>query len=146
MTLLFVVVYDLRHKVIPWSCSIALALLAVGGLVGGVIPVGWGAWWAGPVLAAPLILLFAVSRGTWMGLGDGALELGLGWLLGATAGLSALMLAFWVGAGVGIVLILARRGVTIRSEVPFAPFLVLGAAAAYFLHVDFFQTLPLLFS
>jgi len=146
MTLLFVVMYDLRHKVIPLSCSALLALLALGGLWWGVLPVGWGSWWAGPALAAPLLLLSLVSRGAWMGWGDGALELSLGWFLGVTAGLSALMLAFWAGACVGIVLLAARQGVTMRTEVPFAPFLILGATIAYFLHVDFLQTLPLLFS
>src|SRR3989338_2725738 len=93
--LLFVLVYDLRHKIIPLSCS---ALLA-----------------------------------------------GLGLLLGLTAGLTAFMLAFWSGAVVGIVLLCLPRGYTMKSEVPFAPFLIFGAACAYFLHVDLFYTLPTLF-
>lgn len=143
MTLLFVAVYDLRHKIIPWSCSIFLAILGLCQVWGS----GFNLWYviAGPALAAPLVLLWLFSGGRAMGLGDGALELGLGWLLGFTAGLTAFMLAFWFGAAVGIALVALRRGVTIKSEVPFAPFLILGAAAAYFLHVDFFQSLPTLF-
>ena len=80
-----------------------------------------------------------------MGWGDGALQLGLGWLLGLTAGLTAFMLAFWAGAVVGILLMLFSARVTMKSEVPFAPFLIFGAACAYFLYVDFFPTLPALF-
>ena len=93
-----------------------------------------------------------------MGWGDSALELGLGWLLGLTAGLTAFVLAFWIGAAVGIGLILIERGFTptptskklvwgytMKSEVPFAPFLIAGAALALFLDVDIFQTLPALF-
>ena len=80
-----------------------------------------------------------------MGLGDGALELSLGWFLGLTMGLTALFAAFWSGAVVGIGLIVLRRGITIKSEVPFAPFLIFGAAVAYFLHADLFPALPLLF-
>ncbi len=154
MTLLFVVVYDLRHTVIPWSCSILLAVLAfislfvsfgsLGNLVQLHVPGMW-ALLAGPLLALPLTLISLVSRGRWMGWGDGALELSLGWFLGLAAGGSALMLAFWIGAAVGILLIALKKGLTMRSELPFAPFLILGALAAQFFHVDFLSSLPLLF-
>jgi len=143
MTLLFIVVYDLRHQIIPWSAS---GLLAVLSLVH-VWTLGFDIWSlaAGPILAAPLLLLSLVSRGRWMGWGDGALQLGLGWLLGLTLGLTAFMLAFWAGAVVGVLLILFSKRVTMKSEVPFAPFLIFGAACAYFLHVDFFSSLTLFF-
>jgi prepilin signal peptidase PulO-like enzyme (type II secretory pathway) len=64
--------------------------------------------------------------------------------LGLTVGLTALILAFWFGAAVGITLISLKKGFKMKSELPFAPFLVLGALVAHFLHVDFFATLPLL--
>jgi leader peptidase (prepilin peptidase)/N-methyltransferase len=154
MILLFVVVYDLRHQVIPWSCSILLAILALGSLfvsfgspdhiLDFVSPDMWRLL-AGPLLALPLTLLSAVSMGRWMGWGDGALELSLGWFLGLTMGGSALMLAFWIGAAVGILLMAAKKGLTMKSELPFAPFLVCGALIAQFFHVDFLSSLPLLF-
>ena len=157
MTLLFVVVYDIRHGIIPWSVSgllAALALVYIGfsflGYLDFVSPniltksLTWSLL-AGPILAAPLFFFSLVSRGTWMGWGDSALELSLGWLLGLTVGATALVLAFWSGAAVGIALILFKRGYKMKSELPFAPFLVLGALAAHFFHVDFFATLPLLF-
>ena len=142
MTLLFVVVYDLRHSIIPWSCS---GVLAVLGIVH-VYFLGFSFWSfaAGPALAAPLLLLSLVSGGRWMGWGDGALELGLGWLLGPTAGLSAFIVAFWSGAAVGIAVLVFAKGYTMKSELPFAPFLILGAGVAYFFHVDIFSTLPAL--
>lgn len=143
LTLLFVVVYDIRHKIIPWG---ALGLLAVLTLCNVYLqgPTGY-ALLAGPALAAPLLLLSLVSKGRWMGWGDGLLEMSLGWLLGLTAGLTALIGAFWAGAIVGIIAIGLSKRYTMSSEVPFAPFLILGAASAYFLHVDFFQALPALF-
>jgi leader peptidase (prepilin peptidase)/N-methyltransferase len=142
LVLVFVFVYDLRHQIIPWSASGALAVL-------GLLHV-WSAgassldFAAGPLLAAPLFILSLVSRGTWMGWGDSALMLGLGFFLGLTAGLSALVMAFWAGALVGIGLMLARTRYTMKSEVPFAPFLIFGAACAYFLNVDLFTSLPAL--
>jgi len=144
MVLLFIFVYDLRHKIIPWS---AMGLLALGALV-----LMWIEYrltltglLAGVYLALPLVAFSVVSRGQWMGWADGILEFGLGLLLGLSAGLSALMMAFWLGAIVGILLLSLPRGYTMRSEVPFAPFLILGAALAYFLHVDFLQILSPLF-
>ena len=158
MTLLFVVVYDLRHTVIPWSASGLLIILSFLSLFISFdstpvflhAPSVW-ALLAGPLLSLPLTALSAVSHGRWMGWGDGVLELSLGWFLGLTVGLTALMCAFWLGAFVGVALIVLQKrftrqggGFTMKSELPFAPFLVCGAALAYFYHVDFFQTLPLL--
>jgi leader peptidase (prepilin peptidase)/N-methyltransferase len=158
MTLLFVVVYDIKHTIIPWSCSGLLAALAFFSLFFNFatfhfgVPTLWQVL-AGPLLASPLFLLSLVSRGTWMGWGDSALELSLGWFLGVSMGFTALMLGFWIGAGVGLVLMalstffkrLGFFGYTISSEIPFAPFLVLGALLAHFFHVDFFSTLGPLF-
>ena len=150
MTLLFIVVYDIRHTVIPWSASGFLAVLAFTSLFfsSDFLYIGLPyvvSLLAGPVLALPLFLFSLVSKGTWMGWGDSALELSFGWLLGLTVGLTALVLAFWFGAIVGIALIVASKRYTIKSEVPFAPFLALGVLIVHFLHVDFFATLPLLF-
>lgn len=159
MTVLFIVVYDLRHQIIPWSCSFLLAFLCAASLF--VSASGFGdpaalSLAAGPLLALPLFLLSLLSMGRWMGWGDSLFELSLGWLVGLTQGLTALMLAVWIGAATGLLLIAharltptaaslkSARGFTMKSEIPFAPFLALGAALAYFFHVDFFSTLPLL--
>lgn len=143
LTLLFIFVYDLRHQVIPWSANGLLVLLAIGGLV--AFHASPTDWLAGPLLALPLFLLSLVSGGKWMGWGDAPLQLGLGWFLGLWAGLTGLVLAFWAGALVGIVLMLCSSRYTMRSEVPFAPFLIFGAWCAYFLHVDLFSNIPALF-
>ncbi len=162
MTLLFVSIYDIKHTIIPWSCSLLLLALAFGNLFFSFSSLQYGvpSMWmllAGPLLALPLFLLSLVSMGRWMGWADSVLELSLGALLGLSAGATALMLAFWIGALVGIVLIVLSRlpvyfssradifRYTIKSELPFAPFLILGAALAYFFHVDFFSSLTLFF-
>ncbi len=151
LTILFIVVYDVRHMVIPWSSSILLFVLAALHLL--LVPPSslWNLF-AGPLLALPFLLLSLVSNGRWMGWGDSGLELSLGMLLGLTPGITALLLGVWSGALVGIALILIARltptkhsrvkgeGFTIHSEIPFAPFLALGAALVFFFHVDFFST------
>ena len=143
LALLFIVVYDLRHNIIPWSAlgiftlsAFVLVLLEQRDILQALM--------AGILLAVPLFAFSAVSRGRWMGLGDGMLEFGLGLLLGLSAGASALVLAFWIGAVVGIALLSLKGRYTMKSEVPFAPFLVLGAACVYFLHVNFLTYLSVL--
>ncbi len=143
LVLLFLTVYDLRHQILPWSALFVLSTLALLQIF--IAGASVLAFVAGPASAAPLFLLSLVSRGQWMGWGDAPLGLGVGWLLGLTAGLTAVVLAFWIGASVGIVLLLLSKRYTIKSEVPFAPFLVAGAACAYFLNVDFFQNISALF-
>lgn len=140
--LLFIVMYDLRHQIIPWSASFTLGGLAALWVI--VTGPTLEAFFAGPILATPLAFLSLISKGRWMGWGDAPLQLSLGWFLGLSMGFSALVLSFWIGALVGITLIGVSRAYTMRSEVPFAPFLVLGAASAYFLHVDLLQVLKAL--
>lgn len=144
LVLLFILVYDLRHKIIPWSAL--LLLLALSALPLAAVPaLPLDALLAGPLLALPLFLLALVSRGRWMGWADAPLQLSLGWLLGLSAGLTALMGAFWSGALVGIALLVLAKGYRMKSEVPFAPFLIGSAWVVHFFHVDFFPLLPLLF-
>lgn len=148
MLALFIVVYDVRHKVIPSVCSMLLGCTSLVYIYvsGALSP---EALLAGPILAAPFFLISLLSAGTWMGWGDGWLQLSFGWLLGLLAGFTAVMLGIWSGAIAGIFLVLYSQapwrrkgsGFTMKSELPFAPFLALGAAVVYFLHVDLFSSL-----
>ncbi len=140
LTLLFIFVYDLRHQIIPVP-ALALLLLFAGAYLSYAAPVPHNLF-AGVALAAPLLMLALVSRGRWMGFGDAPLMLALGSFLGLSAGLTAFMLAFWLGACVGIVLLVVHKGYRMKSEVPLAPFLIVGAWATHFFHVDFFPNLP----
>ncbi len=143
-------VYDIRHSVIPWICSGLLAVLSLATVFLSSAPL-IPALLAGPLLALPLLSISFFSKGRLMGWGDGFFELSLGWLLGLSAGFTALILAVWTGALVGILLALVSQlswksrtsGFTMKSEIPFAPFLGFGCALVYFFHVDIFSTLSL---
>lgn len=129
--LLVVLVYDAKHKIIPDSFVYAFDALAFAGLFAGGI-----SWWhmpvfeqliAGPLLAAPFALIWVVSGGRWMGLGDAKLVLGIGWFLGVNAGINALILAFWIGAAVSVIwLFSAYKRFKPKTEIPFGPYLILG--------------------
>lgn len=148
---LFVVIaaYDWRHLIIPNGPVYAFIILALGhslwlSLV--VSPYAWSQLFnyvlTGCALAAFFWILWWLSRGRWLGFADGKLALGIGFWLGPVAGVSAVVLAFWLGAVVGLALMLVsrllrRRGrVTMKSELPFAPFLVLGTALVVFWHLN----------
>lgn len=135
MTLLFIGVYDLRHKVIPDSGSVLLALLALVfvGLRGDLLSLDF---FLSSLLPLPLLALSLFSGGRAMGWGDGKLMLGVGWFLGAFKGFVALLFSFWIGMIAAVFLLFplsGRRGrLTMKSEIPYAPFLIIGAAIAYF--------------
>jgi prepilin signal peptidase PulO-like enzyme (type II secretory pathway) len=86
---------------------------------------------SGFFIAAPFAFFWLVSKGKWMGLGDAKLAIGLGWLLGLSRALSGLVLAFWIGSVVGLTLVIFSKKHGMKSEIPFAPFLVLGALLAF---------------
>lgn len=142
LTLLFIFVYDLRHKIIPTSAL----LLFLGLCLLYAWSIGFAPWsMAGGLLAVPFLLCWVASRGRAMGFADAPLELGLGVLLGLSAGLTALFLAVWAGALVGIALVIGAKGYRMKSELPLGPFLIAGAWVVHFFHVDFFPLLPYLF-
>lgn len=99
----------------------------------------------GPILFCSLGGLWLLSKGRAIGFGDAKLALAIGVLLGAPAGISAIVLSFWIGAVFGLLLIGISRfsplfgghkRITIRTEIPFAPFLVLGAWFAVILELN----------
>jgi leader peptidase (prepilin peptidase)/N-methyltransferase len=129
--LVVIAVYDIKHKIIPDTFNYAFAALALLTLF-----VGGGSWWyvpgfwsliAGPLLAIPFALLWLVSRGRWMGLGDGKLMLGIGWMTGVAAGINAIIVSFWIAAAVSVVwLFITYKRFKPKTEVPFGPYLILG--------------------
>lgn len=138
--LVVITVYDLRHKIIPDGVvytfdGFAFVGLFLGGM--GMQPVLhaphlWSVL-AGPILALPFALLWVISRGKWIGLGDAKLILGIGWLLGMHGGINAIVLAFWTGAIISIGWLLATKGgIKRKTEIPFGPFLVLGTLIVWF--------------
>ncbi len=142
--LIVITAYDIKHKVIPDMLALLLAVLAFGGLflfqdfvfslhLPTVLEM-----LTGVLISLPFALLWLVSRGRWMGLGDAKLLVGLGWVLGLSRVLSALALAFWGGAIIGICLVLVYKKYALKSEIPFAPYLVLGTLLAFLFDLHLF--------
>jgi len=190
--LLFIYVHDGRTMIIPrWAVwlfnGLAFASLflvfpadSLAVSQAGLQAPGWLEALSGPIIATPLVAIWLVSGGRAMGLGDGKLALGIGWLLSLLEAVSAVMLAFWIGALVSLALIGLQRmwksattqkitqsiikldqptdltepeekntdkdgssdsgvdsaasdqDITMKTAVPFGPFLILGLLIIYF--------------
>jgi prepilin signal peptidase PulO-like enzyme (type II secretory pathway) len=156
--LLAITVYDMRHTIIPDEWVIAFGILALSAAF--LFPLdartsAFEAFVAGPIAAAPLFFLWLISGGRWMGLGDPKLALGIGWLLGFPPGLISIFFSFILGSAILVPLLVTERiithmrsyqtgsgGLTMKSEVPFGPFLIGSALIVWFLHIFGIQ-LPL---
>lgn len=136
--LIIIFVYDLKHYIIP-DKIIYPAIIASGiwyvvyGLIFNHFPVYEMLYTIYSAIGAAFFFLMIVliSRGKWMGVGDIKLAFLMGILLGWPNILVALFLAFFIGAIIGLGLIVAGKK-TIKSEVPFGPFLVIGTFLAMF--------------
>lgn len=154
--LLASLVSDLRAKLIPdiflYAALIGAFLLLFINFPGNALTVpALAALAAGPALAAPFFLLWFFSKGRAMGSGDIWLALALGWLVGLPGIVSVFLLAFWIGAASALLFIgyerlcntlrikawvLPREPLTMKSAVPFGPFLIGAACVVFFFHVD----------
>lgn len=141
--LMVIAVYDFFHFIIPNRyvySFIVLSLVSIGVKIVATPNEGVLLVLSGLLVALPFAFLWFISRGTWMGFGDVKLALGIGWFLGMSGGFSAVMYAFWLGALYGIPVLTLRwlsnhqhfrlfrrsKRFTMKSEVPFGPFLIAG--------------------
>lgn len=140
--LLVIAVHDFKHKIIPDSLAIFLGTLAIVGLFlfeGNMFYPHFPDMWdylRGILFALPFAALWFFSKGTWMGLGDAKIAISIGWIFGVTVGISAIILAFWIGALVGVVLLLLKKVRGVKSEMPLAPFIALGALIAFLFEIN----------
>src|SRR3989344_4994004 len=122
--LIIIFVYDLKHYLILDKVLWPAVILAAG------YELWQGNFWSAAVGALVLAwffgLLFAVSRGRWIGFGDVKLGIFLGLLTGWPEVLVLFFLAYLSGAAVGVGLMAAgTRG--LADRVPFGTFLTASA-------------------
>ena len=153
--LVVILTYDIYHFIIPDSLTIALGalvflLIGHSYLVRGVSLETIGFDILAAVIGASFFLfLWLVSKGKWLGFGDVKLAFPLGLLVGAGSVFSFVVMSFWIGAVVSLVILgiqrvrrgkshlrLVSQAYTMKSEVPFAPFLIAGALVTFFLKIN----------
>lgn len=157
-------VYDVRHMIIPDELTVTVGFIAcifIGyaifqgseysvivthGIAGACATLFfWGLWY--------------ISKGRWIGFGDVKLAFPFGFMVGLEGVFSMVVLSFWIGAVISLALLglerLSKRGkvrlhflsspITIKSEVPFAPFFIAGFLLVHLLHADIFTITYALF-
>ena len=133
--LAFIVMYDLRHTVVPTAASTLLIIFSLTYALltsGGAEHLGQTLMTAG-VIGFGFFLLHYFSRGRAMGLGDSPVALALSLLTGGSLAIAGLLFSFWIGAVVGIAILVATpKGHRMGIEVPFVPFLAAGYVLVYF--------------
>jgi leader peptidase (prepilin peptidase)/N-methyltransferase len=147
--LLVITIYDFRHKIIPDKIVYPFIILCLVSIIWKVTAVAGFAFLpaivAGPLLAAPFFFLYFFSKGKAMGFGDVKLALGIGWLVGIVGAISVFLLSFWIGAIVGVVLMAFSKRHGIKSEIPFAPFMIVATAIVSILGVGIQTFFPIWF-
>lgn len=155
-----ILLYDIRHKIIPDGLSAAFGALAFSGLffitkVDGffsasffLIPTLWHVL-AGLIVPLPFVLIWIISKGQWIGLGDPKLMVGMGFLFGISQGFTAVFVSFWIGALFAISLMIINKILNktllrtgkksiMKEELPFAPFLIFGVLVTLVFNIHLF--------
>lgn len=154
--LVVVAVYDLYHMVIPnFFVGLLIAIAFFLTILKYLVLPDWQtiAWQllAGILSYGFFASLWFFSKGRWIGYGDAKLAFPLGYVVGLVGAFSMIVLSFWIGAVISLSLIgytwlKQKRGqstlrflaqpLTMKSEVPFAPFLIIAFFLVYLLGAD----------
>lgn len=134
--LVLVFVYDLKHSIIPDFATFSLIGISFLYLVlESFIEKDFNIFLSGVLSAISIFLffffLFYFTKGRGMGFGDVKFVIFMGLFLRFPNIILAFFLSFSLGAIIGLLLIFLKRK-KLKSEVPFAPFLIIGTFIAYF--------------
>ena len=131
--LAFIVLYDMRHTIVPPQASSALLVLCAvhaALTLPSLVDLGIALMIAG-AFALMFLALHVFSRGK--GLGDVPVVLALS-LFAAPYAFAGFLFSFWTGGLFGVAVLVTRpKGPKMGIEVPFVPFLALGFLLAYFI-------------
>lgn len=136
---------DLKHKIIPNIIvypAIAISIMYHLSssnyqlLITNYLPAAVGAFLF-------FLLLFFVTQGKGMGFGDVQFSILLGLFLGFPGIVFAIYIAFLTGALVSMILVLGRH-YSIKSAIPFGPFLIFGTLVMFFFREKIIELFPFL--
>jgi prepilin signal peptidase PulO-like enzyme (type II secretory pathway) len=125
-----IMIYDLRHTIVPFEMASILMAIGVIFTVYRQIHSGFVLLDAmsGLIVATPFAIMYFFSKGKWVGFGDVMLYIAFGFILGLPMGVTTFFYSIWLGAFVSLVLILThKKEYGLKSEIPFTPFIIIAA-------------------
>lgn len=145
--LIVILMYDIRHKIIPDVLVYQLIALGIGVLLFRdlVLP-SYGVFFGflqGMLVALPFYLIWLVTKGKGLGFGDVKLSLAFGLFLGLAQGIVFFFFSFWIGAVVGVVLLALSKKYSMKSEIAFAPFMIVAFFLVTLWQIDISQLFTL---
>jgi prepilin signal peptidase PulO-like enzyme (type II secretory pathway) len=158
--LMVVAVYDLYHMVIPNQLVLVTTFLAIAYFIlvyNSSFTIGILLQHVAASMASFLFYggLWFVSKGRWIGFGDAKLSIPFGFILGPLGTFSCIIFSFWIGAIVSLLLLglpvlfgqiqrcyscvavaNSKKSFTMKSEIPFAPFMITAFLLVYLYQLD----------
>lgn len=139
----FIFLFDLIHYLIPDVAVFTLLLISVAflffnqqtALLSNVV--------TGLLASLLFAILYVVSHGQWVGLGDVKLVFLIGLVFGYPFGVLIVIVSIWAAALIGVILLITKRA-TPKTALPFGSFLSL-TAVLYVLFIDHVQIYRWLF-
>lgn len=118
-------IYDLKHQILPEEFILPGLLLAIFGNFFFFPQFFINSLLTGLSIFLFFILVWFLTKKKGMGFGDSKMALGFGIFLGFPQAIFGLILSFWLGAIVGLILLFLKKA-NLKTPFPFGPFLFLG--------------------
>ena len=139
--------YDLRHKLVPLGSALTLIIIGLAFQVFKIVnfysyytsfsTIFWLDIFSGFLIALPFTLIYLFTKGRGVGMGDILIFFGIGYLAGFIYGLTIFLFSVWIGAIFSIILLLWKgKSYNRKSQIPFAPFIILATILVLFLKID----------
>jgi leader peptidase (prepilin peptidase)/N-methyltransferase len=130
--------YDIRHKVVPsffFLMFLILSLIAM--VIRFVTEADFYVFLAPIFVALPFLLAFIVTKGKALGFGDILMYMAVGAFFGLEQGLAVLLLSVWIGGAVALILhVKNRKTYSMKTALPFVPFITLAFLIVLFTDID----------
>lgn len=136
---IIVIIYDLRHTVVPLEAVTIMLGMGIAATILRQYMYGFSLYdfMSGIIIALPFAFLHLISNGRWVGAGDILVYAAFGFIFGLPIASSGFFYSVWIGAFVSLALILLhKRDYNLKSEIPFAPFIIFGMFLAFLTNAD----------
>jgi leader peptidase (prepilin peptidase) / N-methyltransferase len=143
-----IVIYDIRHTIVPFEMAMLLLLVGVCMALSRQFTSGFNLFdlLSGFIVATPFTLMYIISKGRWVGLGDIIIYAAFGFILGLPLGASMFFYSVWLGAFVSIcMLLIHKKDYSLKSEIPFTPFIIAASLLSLYTNADILGLHELLF-